>query len=87
MCDIALNIYMASFKVAMHMSYAGFRLGGCGRGRKQITKAPHTCMSWYADVAMFGSSSEIHCRSTHQTVYHALVRAGRGGDGGRGAAA
>ena len=28
----------------------------CVRGRKQVNKALHTCTSWYAYAAMFGSS-------------------------------
>ena len=35
-----------------------FTMGAHGglKGRKQVNKALHTCTSWYAYAAMFGSS-------------------------------
>ena len=38
-------------------------------GRKQVNKALHTCTSWYAYAAMFGSSTDMMGPRAHQLMY------------------
>ena len=37
-----------------------------GFGREQVNKALHTCTSWYAYAAMFGSSIILHSRESSE---------------------
>ena len=39
------------------------------RGRKQVNKALHTCMSWYAYAAMFGSSIDTMVPQALERMY------------------
>ena len=45
------------------------RCGGGGGGRKQVNKALHTCTSWYAYAAMFGSSIDTMGPRARQRMY------------------
>ena len=51
-----------------------------GGGRKQVNKALHTCTSWYAYAAMFGSSIDtmdmisIEGRNHHSNCNSSCVR-------------
>ena len=39
------------------------------QGRKQVNKALHTCTSWYAYAAMFGSSIDTMGPRARQLMY------------------
>ena len=41
----------------------------CGLGRKQVNKALHTCTSWYAYAAMFGSSIDTMVPQALERMY------------------
>ena len=43
------------------LSYVQAHTMGHAGGRKQVNKALHTCTSWYAYAAMFGSSIDKQC--------------------------
>ena len=43
--------------------------GRRGGERKQVNKALHTCTSWYAYAAMFGSSTDMMVPRANQLMY------------------